>query len=72
MAITSESLKITGIGQFLLDHFLTVPTYQRSYAWLDDNVEDFWNDIVHSLDNDPDYFIGSIVVSRGSGRGGGR
>jgi hypothetical protein len=69
MAITGEGLKVDGIGHFLSDHFLKVPTNQRSYAWEKDEVKYFWMDILAAMD-DPhaeDYFIGSLVLAKTDG-----
>lgn len=66
MAITGEGLKIDGIGHFLSDHFLKVPTNQRSYAWEKEEVKYFWSDILNAMENPDteDYFIGSIVLAK--------
>lgn len=37
-----------------------VPRYQRPYAWVIDNVSDFWDDI---LQNDQPYFLGSFIFN---------
>lgn len=44
-----------------------IPTLQRPYSWDKKSVEKLWNDI---LDNDPGYYIGSIVaVTEGGATG---
>ncbi len=37
-----------------------IPRFQRPYSWEKDQVMEFWNDSI--IDNETDYFIGSIVV----------
>ncbi|WP_330147014.1 DUF262 domain-containing HNH endonuclease family protein [Shewanella oncorhynchi] len=41
---------------------ITIPLYQRSYAWDGDDVQVFWQDIRESIDENRErYFIGPIV-----------
>lgn len=47
------------IAEVFTSYYLRVPRFQRPYEWAEDDVEDFWNDIVSA---DRDYFIGSMVV----------
>lgn len=60
--------ELKGIATVLEEAVFSVPTYQRSYAWELVNIDDFWNDLVGSLDSDgsEDYFLGSIVLTRES------
>jgi hypothetical protein len=37
-----------------------IPRYQRPYSWEDDQIRDFWEDVVQ--DNEGVYFIGPMVV----------
>jgi len=68
MAFTSEGLRVIGIGSLLRDKPLTVPTYQRSYAWEDEDVEDYWDDIIRAMRSpNDDYFVGSVVLSQTPG-----
>jgi hypothetical protein len=56
---------LKGIGTLLAEAIFAVPTYQRSYAWTADEIDDFWNDLAGSIAiGQPDYFIGSIVLTR--------
>lgn len=42
---------------------ITVPEYQRSYAWTDEEVSQLWSDILDAINNHrAEYFIGPIVV----------
>ena len=41
---------------------ISIPQYQRSYAWDDNHIQTFWQDIKESIEEDRDrYFIGPIV-----------
>ena len=40
--------------------YYKIPRFQRPYSWDRENVEEFWEDVIH--DNPQDYFIGSMVV----------
>src|SRR5262245_52485911 len=62
------ALKLEGIGHALSDNKLAVPPYQRSYAWTDKNVQDLYQDVATAIArNDTEYFLGSIVVTKGEG-----
>ena len=50
-----------GVGHFIADNFLKVPSYQRSFAWEISHVQDLFEDIKNS--HHEDYFIGTIVVT---------
>lgn len=55
---------LVGIATALSSSEYRVPTYQRSYAWKDTAVEDFWDDLRQALDaGDPDYFLGTLVLT---------
>lgn len=43
-----------------------IPRYQRPYAWNDQNIRDFWNDI---LTSDDPHFLGSMVTSGSASAG---
>ena len=55
----------TNIESLFTSDFLKIPEFQRPYSWDDDNLEDFWNDVVQNADEE--YFIGSMVLFK-SGR----
>ena len=40
-----------------------VPEYQRDYAWTRNNVDELWDDIMVSYQNDSRYFMGTIVLN---------
>ena len=39
-----------------------VPQYQREYSWLDEQVQDFWNDLRGSLGAES-YFLGLVILT---------
>lgn len=44
----------------IVGSYFHIPRFQRPYSWDDDNINDFWNDVV--VNKSDDYFIGSMVV----------
>ncbi|RJQ44016.1 MAG: DUF262 domain-containing protein [Nitrospiraceae bacterium] len=62
-----EEIKIdlTGVADILRNNNLSVPKYQRSYAWKDQNVLDLFQDISTAMvGGSKEYFLGSIVISQ--------
>ncbi len=59
-----------GIGKILKDFTLTVPSHQRDYSWTDLEVRTLLQDLAKAIsDNEPGYFLGTIVTIPGpSGR----
>lgn len=58
-------MKITSLDRTVEDLFkqlLFVPRFQRPYDWEKEHVEQFWSDTI--VENDKDYFIGSVVLYR--------
>jgi Protein of unknown function DUF262/Protein of unknown function (DUF1524) len=53
-----------GVGQLISERRLfRVPDHQRDYAWTEDVVEQFLDDIIRALgDGAPDYFLGLLVL----------
>ena len=45
---------------FVKENFLRVPRFQRPYDWENENLVDFWNDLIES--SNEDYFMGSVVL----------
>ena len=41
----------------------TIPVYQRNYTWEKENCELLYNDIVSSIKNERNHFLGSLVYS---------
>jgi len=48
-----------------LDASFSVPVYQRSYSWKQEELEEVWEDILNAFRSNPDssYFLGAIVLS---------
>ena len=58
------AIKLDGVGHILKDNKLRVPAYQRSYSWLEDNVNDLLFDIRSAFTSlDEEYFLGSCVLT---------
>ena|SRR5271157_2736006 len=56
------------IGNALALKNMKVPIYQRSYAWEEKHVLDFYHDLEGAINhNSPEYFLGSIVVTQKPG-----
>lgn len=56
-----------GIGHALSDNTLAVPVYQRSYKWEEEQVKILFEDLANAqASGNPDYFLGSIVVTKGT------
>ena len=53
-----------GIGEFIQHRrFFRVPDHQRDFAWTDEEVEQFINDVIGALQGSAeDYFLGLVVV----------
>jgi hypothetical protein len=63
--VSSITIELEGVGRILHNRNLSVPIYQRSYAWEDEHVTDLFNDIETAIANSaPEYFIGSIVTTK--------
>jgi hypothetical protein len=52
--------KDTDVETLLDGSFFHIPRFQRPYSWDDENINDFWEDLVNNKGDD--YFIGSMVV----------
>ena len=48
----------------MLEKKLSIPSFQREYAWEKGECEDLWNDLVDTIDSEPQYkhFLGQIVT----------
>jgi uncharacterized protein with ParB-like and HNH nuclease domain len=55
----SSSLQdlLTGLGTKFI-----IPEYQRDYSWKSDQVEELWDDIISSYENNKSYFMGPVVL----------
>ncbi len=62
------NFKSIGIGDVLSQYSLAVPVNQRSYAWETEHVETLLEDFARALsEDDPTYFLGTIVLTHGEG-----
>ena len=52
---------IMPIREFL-SKTLYIPTYQREYSWEDVELEDFWADLVSTVEDNDMHFFGQIVI----------
>jgi len=52
--------KDTDIESLLDSGYFYIPRFQRPYSWDDENINQFWDDIISN--QTVDYFIGSMVV----------
>jgi uncharacterized protein with ParB-like and HNH nuclease domain len=48
----------------LKQNYFSVPIYQRSYSWDEEEYSDFWDDLSKAARNDREYFLGTIVLSQ--------
>lgn len=54
-----------GVAGQLKERLLAVPIYQRSYAWDEDQVQEFWTDVRGAFsESHPEYFLGTLVITR--------
>ena len=54
-----------GIGSLLRQNLLRVPANQREYAWTEREVGQLFTDIARAVDENADYFLGTIVTIPG-------
>jgi uncharacterized protein with ParB-like and HNH nuclease domain len=67
--ISKLTIELDGVGHTISDNKLSVPLYQRSYAWEDTHVTDLYDDLLTAIRSAEDeYFIGSVVISSGKDR----
>jgi hypothetical protein len=65
MQVGQIDFDLVGIAARLEIRPLRVPIYQRSYAWKEDEISDFWNDLKSAFTSDqPEYFMGTVVLSK--------
>jgi hypothetical protein len=68
---SSIQFSLPGIATLMAQMELSVPEYQRSYAWHvsgeDIQVSEYWKDLVASVPNEHrEYFFGTVVLSQQS------
>jgi hypothetical protein len=65
MQVGQIDFDLVGIAARLEIRPLRVPIYQRSYAWKEDEISDFWNDLKSAFTSEqPEYFMGTVVLSK--------
>lgn len=57
------------LHSFLSDKVYYIPDYQREYAWQDEQIADFWQDLVDTLKNNRQHFFGQIVIHQNNADG---
>ncbi len=62
---TQLETQLLGIGQVVAASRHVVPVYQRSYAWRERHILDLFDDLATAIqDDEADYFLGSIVLTK--------
>jgi uncharacterized protein with ParB-like and HNH nuclease domain len=46
------------------DALYQIPRYQRPYSWGDNQLEKLWDDLIEAKENDPNYFLGSVITAK--------
>jgi len=46
------------------DSLYQIPRYQRAYSWGDNQLNKLWDDLIEAQENDPNYFLGSIITAK--------
>ncbi len=46
------------------DALYQIPRYQRPYKWADEQLEKLWDDLLDAQENEPNYFLGSIITAK--------
>jgi hypothetical protein len=65
MGASVVDFALAGIGGQLKDRLLGVPIYQRPYAWREEQVREYWDDLRSAFGSkSPEYFLGTIVLSK--------
>src|SRR4051812_27950058 len=68
MAQLELKAELRPLGTIIKGERLRVPKYQRSYAWKQQHIEAYFNDLAGAIQEDePEYFLGSIVLAGGDG-----
>ena len=65
MTASSLEFRMETLGHLMADRLLTVPEYQRPYAWEKEHVSDFWADLDAAQKDGRQYFIGAVVLTPG-------
>ena len=62
-----QKLIETNIQMLLKRPAFALPRYQRGYAWKSENVEDFWEDLVASVEKNHSHFFGIMYLQEANG-----
>lgn len=69
MSFTAAETPTTGLGDYIKNSRLLVPTNQRDYKWKQDYIEQFVDDVVEAMtNNDDEFFCGLMVFVRSEDR----
>lgn len=55
------------LEKFFTGKFFLVPSYQRDYAWTQQNIDDLLNDIAETIETKTSHYIGTFILSRVQG-----
>ena len=50
------------LRELLSNYYFQVPHFQRDYCWEIEKWDDFWEDLINQMNEEYDFFLGSIVV----------
>ncbi|MFW1170028.1 DUF262 domain-containing protein, partial [Vibrio parahaemolyticus] len=54
-------MKLQNLNEIFKGRLLRIPDYQRGYAWLEHQLEDFWEDLLQ-LDPERVHYTGVITL----------
>jgi len=65
MSTSTIDSRLMSFGELLAgSSYYSVPPFQRDYSWTETEVEQLWNDITETMDeNRSEHFVGAIVVN---------
>ena len=55
------SIELKNLKQLLTGKSLRIPDYQRGYAWEKEQLEEFWDDLIH-IENEKTHYTGTISL----------
>jgi len=65
MSTNTIDFDLIGIGKELMSTLLSVPIYQRSYAWDCEAILEYWSDLESALaESASQYFLGTVVLTK--------
>jgi len=62
MAIVRPNAQAQNIYELFAGKVFRIPDYQRNFAWIRKNWEDFWNDIKEGLATNTEHYWGTITL----------